>query len=102
MSDKDKELLAETDRLLDVAAASLYTTEAKVEHLEAEVERLRAALVAILKANETFRKSLPRDWEGDPLDDACKAARATLDPEKPKPYTPTGNTGFPLRGTGGR
>lgn len=47
--------------------------------LEAEVARLRAALEAILAEEDEFRAALPADWDGDPLNDACVAARAALD-----------------------
>jgi hypothetical protein len=35
-------------------------------------------LKAIIAMNRNFRDSLPRDWEGDPLDDACNAAISEL------------------------
>ncbi len=42
------------------------------------IDELKMALVRIIEANDRFRKSLPDDWEGDPLNDACEAARALL------------------------
>lgn len=36
------------------------------------------ALEAILTANDEFVAGLRQDWEGDPLQDACNAARAAL------------------------
>lgn len=44
---------------------------------------LRAALVAILDAEQNFRESMPKDWEGDPLTDACEAARKVLEGDLP-------------------
>lgn len=35
-------------------------------------------LLDILKANDEFRSGMPDDWEGDPLQDGCAAARAHL------------------------
>jgi len=39
---------------------------------------LVAALLSILVAEDEFRASLPKDWDGDPLHDACVNARAVL------------------------
>lgn len=36
------------------------------------------AIKDILKANDEFRKGMPTDWEGDPLQDACDSARLLL------------------------
>jgi hypothetical protein len=36
------------------------------------------ALARIIEANDEFRRALPAGWEGDPVDDACKEARAAL------------------------
>jgi hypothetical protein len=43
---------------------------------EGQAERL---LREILKANDEFRSSLPDDWEGDPLQDACAEAKKHLE-----------------------
>lgn len=37
------------------------------------------ALTEILEANKDFRASLPKGWEGDPLQDACDRATSVLD-----------------------
>lgn len=37
-----------------------------------------AALEEIISANDDFRAGMPEGWEGDPLQDACDKARATL------------------------
>jgi hypothetical protein len=42
--------------------------------------RLRNMLQRIVDANEEFRAQLPRDWEGDPLDDLCQEAKILLNP----------------------
>lgn len=39
---------------------------------------LRGALKKIIEANDEFRAQLPRGWDGDPLNDACQAARPLL------------------------
>lgn len=52
--------------------------EALIDALVEETERLRAALADIMAANDDFRKSLPEDWEGDLLQDACERARPLL------------------------
>lgn len=36
------------------------------------------ALASILDANTEFRKSLPADWPGDPVNDACERAKPVL------------------------
>lgn len=42
----------------------------------AEIDRLRAAGSTIIKANDEFRSGLPTGWDGDPVNDACEAARS--------------------------
>lgn len=42
------------------------------------IAELRALLDRILKAEAEFRKTMPPTWEGDPLTDACDAARTAL------------------------
>lgn len=52
------------------------------------------ALIKVLKdiivANREFRAQMPEGWEGDPLQDACDAARSFLDtietPRTAPPY----------------
>lgn len=44
-----------------------------------EIERLREALRMVIAANDVFRGTLPKDWESDPVNDACEAARAALE-----------------------
>lgn len=44
---------------------------------EAE-KRYREALETILAANDEFRLGMPEEWDGDPLQDACAAARRVL------------------------
>lgn len=36
------------------------------------------ALARIIAANDEFRRALPADWQSDPVNDACDAARAAL------------------------
>lgn len=43
-------------------------------------EAMRAALEDIIDANQRFRDSLPEDWDGDPLNDACEKAKHLLAP----------------------
>lgn len=42
---------------------------------EADRDKLAMAIIEILKANDDFRAGMPQGWEGDPLQDACEAAR---------------------------
>lgn len=46
---------------------------------EHEQIQMVKALADILNANDDFRRSMPNDWDGDPLQDACIAARALMD-----------------------
>lgn len=41
-------------------------------------EALVKALQDIIDENDEFRKGMPADWEGDPLEDACDAAKVVL------------------------
>lgn len=41
-------------------------------------EELIRSLRAIVAANKEFRDNLPKDWEGDPLQDEIDAAAALL------------------------
>jgi len=59
-------------RAFAVAARTLPT-------IAQDNKRLRELLTAILAANDEFRASLPEDWEGDPLQDACDEARRALE-----------------------
>lgn len=43
-----------------------------------EFQTVVDALKNVLKANDDFRAGMPPDWEGDPLQDACDAAKASL------------------------
>lgn len=36
------------------------------------------ALASVIAANDEFRRALPADWQSDPVNDACDAARAAL------------------------
>lgn len=42
------------------------------------IERLRKALADIIAANKDFRAGMPKDCDGDPLQDACDAAAKLL------------------------
>jgi hypothetical protein len=42
------------------------------------LERARKALEEIVAANKDFRAGMPKDWEGDPLQDAVDAASSLL------------------------
>ena len=55
---------------------------AEIERLRALNAELVAALEKVVVANDEFRKTLPDDWDGDPVDDACKEARAAMAKEK--------------------
>ena len=45
------------------------------ERAFAQRDKLADAILEILKANDEFRAGMPDEWEGDPLQDACEAAR---------------------------
>jgi hypothetical protein len=45
---------------------------------QAQNDALVKALKNIIAENDRFRAAMPDDWEGDPLQDACTAARETL------------------------
>lgn len=69
---------AEIERLKVERDAWMHETDlakAKIETAESALRLVREALKNILSANDEFRASLPADWEGDPLHDACEAAR---------------------------
>ncbi len=40
-----------------------------------KIERLQAAGKKIIEADDQFRASLGPHWDGDPVSDACEAAR---------------------------
>ncbi|WP_425909008.1 hypothetical protein [Nitrobacter sp. TKz-YC02] len=80
-----KELEGDFAKLTDMAKESedlrgkaLHAAEQwqdRATRLQQERDEAIAALNAILSANDDFRAGLPQDWEGDPLQDACEAAR---------------------------
>ena len=43
---------------------------------------LRKALRDIIAANDDFRRGMSDEWEGDPLQDACEAAKELLDAKR--------------------
>ncbi len=43
------------------------------------------ALEDILEIEQEFRSTMPADWDGDPLSDACDAAKALLAAVGPSP-----------------
>jgi hypothetical protein len=65
---------AEVRRLegLNAAANRIIAEQAQT------IAKMHAALTDIIDTNAEFRAQLPRDWEGDPLNDACESARAVL------------------------
>lgn len=58
----------------DVAIKSMDMAERAFRQRDA----LRKALDGILGAEEEFREGMPVGWEGDPLTDACDAARKVI------------------------
>ena len=54
-------------------------TGEEVLAMHAEIERLKALIRSIIDANNEFRMTLPPDWESDPVNDACEAARAVIE-----------------------
>jgi hypothetical protein len=58
-----------------------------IVHLKKQRDALVIALKAIIDANHEFLNSLPEDWEGDPLQDACFEAAKLL----------TGDVGGPAK-----
>ncbi len=49
-----------------------------IVHSVNSLPALLKALEEILSANDEFRKGMPDDWEGDPMQDACEQAREIL------------------------
>lgn len=52
--------------------------ERRASDLQSQVERLAGALETIIQESDRFRKQLPVEWEGDPLQVACEAGREAL------------------------
>jgi hypothetical protein len=44
-----------------------------------DVMRLAHAAIEVVRANKEFRDQMPRDWEGDPLQDAVEALQKALE-----------------------
>jgi len=59
----------------DTAIARLGAERLATPPMARENERLRAAGKKIIEADDEFRASLGPHWEGDPVSDACDAAR---------------------------
>ncbi len=74
------ERIAELEAERDSVAIRFGDMAAELARVVAERDRLKTHIDAILAANNDFRLSLPPDWESDPVNDACAAARAALDP----------------------
>lgn len=45
---------------------------------EAERDRAVAAAEVVIAANASFRQAMPKDWEGDPMQDACDHLAAAI------------------------
>jgi len=73
--------------LIDCIDCTLHQLRAQPQgaHSEARANRLTLAIQRIVEANADFRKSMPGDWEGDPLQDKITAAAAMIAAEK-KPW----------------
>lgn len=39
---------------------------------------ISSAMANVIAANDEFRRALPADWQSDPVNDACDAARTAL------------------------
>jgi hypothetical protein len=50
----------------------------QINALILERDALVKALRDILAANDEFRAGMPDEWDGDPLQDACEAARVLV------------------------
>ncbi len=82
-----RDYLSEARTLLDdIDSMSFGQVNKALDHLANLLAKASApsapdlaeALQSILDANDDFRKGMPDGWEGDPLQDACTAARAAL------------------------
>jgi hypothetical protein len=73
--------MTEIERLQDAKRRALAIADERAkENVRLRVERdaLVKALKTIIDANHEFLNSLPEDWEGDPLQDACFEAAKLL------------------------
>lgn len=68
--------LAMVEAQLEHALGHLESALEDERKKDAEIVRLRAVGKAIIAANDEFRATMPPDWESDPINDACEAARA--------------------------
>lgn len=70
---------------LDLDAAVDAAMGEPAPEVDPDVRALRSALRRIVDANEAFNALLPPGWQGDAVDDACRAARPLLGYEYPEP-----------------
>ena len=61
-----------------MVAEAISERETVTAALLARVEALTKALQKIIDADDDFRRSLPPDWDNDPVTDACHEACAAL------------------------
>ena len=77
MSDDDSEL-GKIKAERDYALFSLEREIAICAQTQAQNDALVKALKNIIAANDDFRRGMPDEWEGDPLQDLCEEARALV------------------------
>jgi hypothetical protein len=75
-------LVAEVEKLREAmkgAAIVANTAGSLLKEKDERIDALVKALEEILSAEKEFREGMPEGWEGDPLTDACAAAREALE-----------------------
>jgi hypothetical protein len=72
------QLEAANTRISDLQGGAERYWEGRWRDADAQLASARKALTEIIDAEKEFRDAMGSNWEGDPLSDACDAARAAL------------------------
>ena len=68
----------QTEIYLTLPAGWKFSIQFNRPELSPSRDELLKLLNAVLDANDDFRAGMPEGWEGDPLQDACIAARNAI------------------------